>query len=551
MLSEILQLLTMESEVRLRGQATTERTMKMLFDTLKKKKQAEQAQQDWAANRPADYESANTADMDALTGQIGSGFDWDTASDAYQQYRTQSAANASDAAANAAANAAALSGGYGSSYADSAAKQGWQQAMGTIDNALPNLKSQAQSEYRNGQNSLLTALAGMANTEALDRSAYGANLANYESKANALANESAQARNENDNFWNNLWNGLKVAGNVAQTAYDGYKGYTYQEAQLAMQKQAAQQQALQTALNLRASGGDELAKAVLTDAGLDASLLDNYNGRAMTWEDKLSGLQTAETMRANGDVTGSDSVLKILGQPVDSISTRDEMIAPTWKDQLAWLPTGTEMAASGDDAGKNTGLKILGLPATAVSDYQDLADKSYEDYRRKANLDNTLAIQKSYATKTGGSGRRSGSGSSGNTPKSKSTGDSWTNAQLRQLASDYNKMTDSNELKPYYRQVLTEHGWLGASGQAAEPAQNTKQLTGNTLLQNPGAKWVGGTGNSGSSGNSGNTQKTNVDRLVQGYAKKGYSAWAIANLMSGQGYTDAEIAAALEKAGVQ
>ena len=180
------------------------------------------------------------------------------------------------------------------------------------------------------------------------------------------------------------------------------------------------------------------------------------------------------------------------------------------------------MAAAGDDAGKNTGLKILGLPATAVSDYQDLADKSYEAYRRQANLDNTLAIQKSYATKT----RGSGSGNSGNTSKSKSTGDGWTNAQLRQLASDYNKMTDSNELKPYYRQVLTEHGWLGASGQAAEPAQNTKQLTGNT-------------------------QKTNADRLVQGYAKKGYSAWAIANLMSGQGYTDAEIAAALEKAGVQ
>lgn len=489
----------------------------MIFDTLKKKKQAEQAQQDWAANRPADYESTNTADMDAMTGKIGSGFDWDTASDAYQQYRTQSEANASDAAANAAANAAALSGGYGSSYADSAAKQGWQQAMGAIDNALPNLKSQAQSEYQNGQNSLLTALAGMANTEALDRSAYGANLANYESKANALANESAQARNENDNFWNNLWNGLKVAGNVAQTAYDGYKGYTYQEEQLAMQKQAAQQQALQTALNLRASGGDELAKAVLEDAGLDPTLLDNYNGRAMTWEDQLSGLQTAESMRANGDVTGSDSVLKILGQPVDAISTRDEMIAPTWKDQLAWLPTGTDMAAAGDDAGKNTGLKILGLPATAVSDYQDLADKSYEAYRRQASLDNTLAIQKSYATKT----RGSGSGSSGNTVTT--TKSPYTSSNVVSLIGQLHNYKEGSSM------------WNTIAGE----------------LEKAGVHVDGYNGNSGNSGNSGNTQKTNADRLVQGYAKKGYSAWAIANLMSGQGYTDAEIAAALEKAGVQ
>lgn len=480
----------------------------MLFDTLKKKKQAEQAQQDWAANRPADYESTNTADMDALTGQIGSGFDWDTASDAYQQYRTQSAANASDAAANAAANAAALSGGYGSSYADSAAKQGWQQAMGSIDNALPNLKSQAQSEYRNGQNSLLTALAGMANTEALDRSAYGANLANYESKANALANESAQARNENDNFWNNLWNGMKTAWDVGTSAYDGYKGYKYQEAQLAMQQQAAQQQALQTALNLKASGGDELAKAVLEDAGLDQTLLDSYTGRAMTWEDMLSGLQTAETMRANGDVAGSDSVLKILGQPVDSISTRDEMIAPTWKDQLAWLPTGTEMAASGDDAGKNTGLEILGLPSTAVSDYQDLADKSYEAYRRQANLDNTLAIQKSYATRTSGSGRRS----SGN--KTTTTKNPYTSSNVVNLLGQLKNYKEGSSMWNTIAGELEKAGvhvdGYNGNQSGTTPAGTTKQLNGNTLLTNPGAKWVGSTGSTGSSGsgNSGNTQKT-------------------------------------------
>lgn len=503
----------------------------MLFDTLRKKNQAEQEEREWNANRPADYVSRNKDAMDSLTGQIGTGFDWDTGSKAYQQYRAQAQANAAASAENAQANAAMLAGGYGSSYADSVAKQGQQQALSGIDNAVPGLRGQALSEYQNQQNDLLSALSGMANTEALDRSAYGSNFANYTAWQNFLANQSEQARNENDNFWNNLWNGLKVAGNVAQTAYDGYKGYTYQEEQLAMQKQAAQQQALQTALNLKASGGDELAKAVLEDAGLDPTLLDNYNGRAMTWEDQLSGLQTAESMRANGDVTGSDSVLKILGQPVDSISTRDEMIAPTWKDQLAWLPTGTDMAAAGDDAGKNTGLKILGLPATAVSDYQDLADKSYEAYRRKASLDNTLAIQKSYATKTGGSGRNSGSGSSGNTPTT--TKSPYTSSNVVSLIGQLHNYKEGSSMWNTIAGELEKAG-VHVDGYTGDqsgttPAGTTKQLT----------------------GNSGNTQKTNADRLVQGYAKKGYSAWAIANLMSGQGYTDAEIAAALEKAGVQ
>lgn len=39
--------------------------------------------------------------------------------------------------------------------------------------------------------------------------------------------------------------------------------------------------------------------------------------------------------------------------------------------------------------------------------------------------------------------------------------------------------------------------------------------------------------------------------LAKNYAKKGYSAWAIMNNMSQNGYSDNEIARALEKAGVK
>lgn len=201
----------------------------MLFDTLRKKNQAEQEEREWNANRPADYVSRNKDAMDSLTGQIGSGFDWDTGSKAYQQYRAQAQANAAASAENAQANAAMLAGGYGSSYADSVAKQGQQQALSGIDNAVPGLRGQAMSEYQNQQNDLLSALSGMANTEALDRSAYGSNFANYTAWQNFLANQSEQARNENDNYWNNLWNTVKNIGSAALTAYDGYKGYTQQQ----------------------------------------------------------------------------------------------------------------------------------------------------------------------------------------------------------------------------------------------------------------------------------------------------------------------------------
>ena len=70
----------------------------MLFDTLRRKNQAEQEEREWNANHPADYVSRNKDAMDSLTGQIGSGFDWDTGSKAYQQYRAQAQANAAASA---------------------------------------------------------------------------------------------------------------------------------------------------------------------------------------------------------------------------------------------------------------------------------------------------------------------------------------------------------------------------------------------------------------------------------------------------------------------
>lgn len=259
----------------------------MLFDTLRRKNQAEQEEREWNANRPADYVSRNKDAMDSLTGQIGSGFDWDTGSKAYQQYRAQAQANAAASAENAQANAEMLAGGYGSSYADSVAKQGQQQALSGIDNAVPGLRGQALSEYQNQQNDLLSALSGMANTEALDRSAYGSNFANYTAWQNFLANQSEQARNENDNYWNNLWNTVKNIGSAALTAYDGYKGYTQQQwendfarEQWEYNKNRTDQSdalsAYQKAFNLYTRGAGDAASDVLNRYGLDSNAAGSY-----------------------------------------------------------------------------------------------------------------------------------------------------------------------------------------------------------------------------------------------------------------------------------
>lgn len=432
----------------------------MLFDTLRRKNQAEQEEREWNANRPADYVSRNKDAMDSLTGQIGSGFDWDTGSKAYQQYRAQAQANAAASAENAQANAEMLAGGYGSSYADSVAKQGQQQALSGIDNAVPGLRGQALSEYQNQQNDLLSALSGMANTEALDRSAYGSNFANYTAWQNFLANQSEQARNENDNYWNNLWNTVKNIGSAALTAYDGYKGYTQQQwendfarEQWEYNKNRTDQSdalnAYQQAFNLYTQGAGDAASDVLNRYGLNANAFASYNGAPVTRDDQASVLTTAASLVANGNSEAAANLLK-----------------------------------------------MYGMDTNAAGDYNTLTQRAL-----------SAALAKRAATGSGGS--------RGYYRKSSE----WSKSELRNLMKDRESVAAKGGDTTWYDGILADAGY---------PVPETK--------------------NTESTG--GQSSDTGT-LLAQRYAKRGYSAWAIANIMSQNGYSDKEISDALEKAGVE
>lgn len=432
----------------------------MLFDTLRRKNQAEQEEREWNANRPADYVSRNKDAMDSLTGQIGSGFDWDTGSKAYQQYRAQAQANAAASAENAQANAAMLAGGYGSSYADSVAKQGQQQALSGIDNEVPGLRGQALSEYQNQQNDLLSALSGMANTEALDRSAYGSNFANYTAWQNFLANQSEQARNENDNYWNNLWNTVKNIGSAALTAYDGYKGYTQQQwendfarEQWEYNKNRTDQSdalnAYQQAFNLYTQGAGDAASDVLNRYGLNANAFANYNGAPVTRDDQAGVLSTAASLVASGNQEAAANLLK-----------------------------------------------MYGLDSNAAGDYNTLTQRAL-----------SAALAKRAATGSGGSRGYYRQSSE------------WSKSELRNLMKDRESVAAKGGDTTWYDGILADAGY---------PVPETK--------------------NTESTG--GQSSDTGT-LLAQRYAKRGYSAWAIANIMSQNGYSDKEISDALEKAGVE
>ena len=443
----------------------------MLFDTLKRKNKAEQEEQEWNANRPADYVSQNKEAMDALTGEIGSGYDGSELAKAYQQYRDQTA-DAAAAADNTRANAAALSSGYGNSWADSLAAQGQGAATANVDAALTALRSRALNEYKNRQSGLVEALSGMGNTEALDRSAYGSNLSNWYNRQNFLANQSAQARNENDNYWNNLWNGIRTVGNVAKSAYDGYMGYTQQqwENEFAREQweynknrtdQSDALSAYQQAFNLYTQGAGDAASDVLNRYGLNADAFANYTGAPITRDDQASVLSTAASLVASGNQEAAANLLK-----------------------------------------------MYGMDASAAGNYGTLTSR-------------LLSTAAAKAGSSSGSGRSSGSsGKAG-------------------AASGY---TSSNVTTLLGKLAGVKEGSAAYNAIAGELAKAGVDVGGSTQS-------AGNTG--GSTGKSATQSSDTGTLLAQRYAKRGYSAWAIANIMSQNGYSDKEISDALEKAGVE
>ena len=441
----------------------------MLFDTLKRKNKAEQEERAWSQQAPAAYESRNKETMDALTGQVGSGYDGSTLAKAYQQYREQAADAAAKSAENAQATAAALAGGYGSSYADSVAKQNQATALEGIASAVPGLRSKALTEYQNEQNGLLAALSGMGTTEALDRSAYGSNLANYNNQLNFLRSQSAQARNENDNFWNNVWNGIKTAGNVARSAYDGYMGYTQQQWEnqmaqaqfdfqkqqyadsLARQSKADNTGAYEDAFNLYKAGAGDAAKEVLNQYGLNADAFANYTGAPITRNDQASALSAAASLVANGN---------------------------------------TEAAANL--------LKMYGMDADAAGTYTALMQRQLSTAAAKAAL-----------TKTGSSGRSSGSSGAGSSGDTTTYGPSMSLTDALKIAKQRDSLKTDDPNRSWYQNLLDEGGY------------------GST------------------------TATDDVLNRVLGYSQKGYSASAISVKLKHEGYSADEIAKIFNRVGIK
>ena len=436
----------------------------------KRYKDAQAAQKDSENAMPGAYQSNYTdrinEALDSMGAASNAGYDVGTDSELYRQYRAGAQANARAAAENAAAGAAALSGGYGSSYANSVAQQGYQQAMANVDSGLAGLRDKALTMYQLKQNGLSGLLSALQNQDSLEAAEHQGAVANAQDWRDYKKSRADQAAQEKSDFLSNLWEMAKSVGRAGLTAYDTYKGYTQQQWE------------------------NEFAREQW-----------EYNKERTGQSDALNAYEQAFNLYQQGAGDAANAVLGRYG--LDTGIFDNYSGAPiTRADKAGALTTAAGLAGGGSDEAARAVLELYGLDPNSVGNYRTIAGRQ---------------LATALATKSAG---RSGSSSGRRSSRTKSSGSSWTNSQLQSMAKTFSSMKGNEPLYDFYKQTLTDNGWLNAD-----------------------------TANVQSASQSGGVDMAAM--LAKNYAKKGYSAWAIMNNMSQNGYSDDEIARALEKAGVK
>lgn len=436
----------------------------------KRYKDAQAAQKDAENAMPGAYQSNYTdrinEALDSMGAASNAGYDVGTDSELYRQYRAGAQANARAAAENAAAGAAALSGGYGSSYANSVAQQGYQQAMANVDSGLSGLRDKALTLYQLKQNGLSGLLSALQNQDSLEAAEHQGAVANAQDWRDYKKSRTDQAAQEKSDFLSNLWEMAKSVGRAGLTAYNTYKGYTQQQWE------------------------NEFAREQW-----------EYNKERTGQSDALNAYEQAFNLYQQGAGDAANAVLGRYG--LDTGIFDNYSGAPiTRADKAGALTTAAGLAGGGSDEAARAVLELYGLDPNSVGDYRTIVGRQLA----------TTPAKKSAGSSGGSSGRRSGG--------TKSSGSGWTNSQLQSMAKTFSSMKGNEPLYDFYKQTLTDNGWLNADTANVQSA----------------------------------SQSSGVDMaamLAKNYAKKGYSAWAIMNNMSQNGYSDDEIARAFEKAGVK
>lgn len=414
-----------------------------------------------------------------------------------------------------------LSGGYGTDWAKSAAQQAATGETGQTANVYAQARADALSQWRQELAGQGTQLNNLLTQDQLARNEHDGSVQNAADWRSYRYGRTQQARQENSDFLSNVWNVIKNVGSDVGKAYNAYMGYSQQKANAIVQAKEEYR-----------NGNVDGAKAILKMYRMDENMFDNLQGVSDFTVQQNAALKEAYEMLDQG--VPEAAISKFL-EPYDlSYDMFDEWkgLSQTDKDNLDYLMKAQDYTTAGAPTLGQTIARAVGYGTDALDSFDSVTNRlNQADIAKYASQ---LAISNQYKTTGTGSGTGRSTKSSGSRGK---TGTGFTNTQLQTMATKFQNMKDTDPLYPFYKQTLTDAGWLtptgtgSGSGTAARSGSTGSKLAG--VLQRPAVfgtvKPVDGT--------NGNSFDTALSR-AQSMTKQGKSADEIADYLIRLGFGD-------------
>jgi hypothetical protein len=493
-------------------------TIKRLNDQQKQQAQAEAAMPGAYENRYDEGIQNALAGMDSAN---SAGLGFDSQNGTYRGALSRLFGNAGAGASAAEQVANSLSGGYGTDWAKSAAQQAATGETGQTANVYAQARADALSQWRQELAGQGTQLNNLLTQDQLARNEHDGSVQNAADWRSYRYGRTQQARQENSDFLSNVWNVIKNVGSDVGKAYNAYMGYSQQKANAIVQAKEEYR-----------NGNVDGAKAILKMYRMDENMFDNLQGVSDFTVQQNAALKEAYEMLDQG--VPEAAISKFL-EPYDlSYDMFDEWkgLSQTDKDNLDYLMKAQDYTTAGAPTLGQTIARAVGYGTDALDSFDSVTNRlNQADIAKYASQ---LAISNQYKTTGTGSGTGRSTKSSGSRGK---TGTGFTNTQLQTMATKFQNMKDTDPLYPFYKQTLTDAGWLtptgtgSGSGTAARSGSTGSKLAG--VLQRPAVfgtvKPVDGT--------NGNSFDTALSR-AQSMTKQGKSADEIADYLIRLGFGD-------------
>lgn len=419
-------------------------TIKRLNDQQKQQAQAEAAMPGAYENRYDEGIQNALAGMDSAN---SAGLGFDSQNGTYRGALSRLFGNAGAGASAAEQVANSLSGGYGTDWAKSAAQQAAAGETGQTANVYAQARADALSQWQQELAGQGTQLNNLLNQDQLARSEYDGSVADAANWRNYRYDRTQQARQENSDFWGNVWNVIKNVGSDVGKAYDAYMGYSQQKAN-----------AITQAKEEYRNGNVDGAKAILRMYRMDENMFDNLQGVSdLTVQQNAALLEGFNLLQQGAPEEMITQYLQPYGLSYDVLKNWSGL-SQTDKDNLDYLIKAGDITASGNDKLGQTIAKAVGYGTDSMDNFSTIANRVNQSNLNY--LSGQLALQNRYRTTTGtGSGRRS-SGTSRSTKSGSASSkvDGYTQPQLNTMFKEYSTMKPDDQRRSYYEDTLADAG---------------------------------------------------------------------------------------------